>query len=138
MQTSQSAVARLESRQHDAQLSTLTRYAEALGLSLKVADVDTPDAQERVPQPASGQAVESAIDGLDIPSQEAAYVPLVGRIAAGGPILAEEQVEDILPLRRWGYRVVTALTRRFALECALTPRLGIVTTWSTDMEADNA
>src|SRR5579875_3275572 len=38
--------------------------------------------------------------GLDIPSQEAAYVPLVGRIAAGGPILAEEQVEDILPLPR--------------------------------------
>lgn len=34
MQTSQSAVARLESGQHDAQLSTLTRYAGALGLSL--------------------------------------------------------------------------------------------------------
>ncbi len=39
-------------------------------------------------------------DGLDIPSQEAAYVPLVGRIAAGGPILAEEQVEDVFPLPR--------------------------------------
>lgn len=26
------------------------------------------------------------------------YVPLVGRIAAGGPILAEERVEDIFPL----------------------------------------
>jgi repressor LexA len=35
---------------------------------------------------------------LDIPSQEAAYVPLVGRIAAGGPVLAEEYVEDIFPL----------------------------------------
>lgn len=34
----------------------------------------------------------------DITSQEAAYVPLVGRIAAGGPILAEEAVEDIFPL----------------------------------------
>ena len=30
------------------------------------------------------------IPGIDIPSQEAAYVPLVGRIAAGGPILAEQ------------------------------------------------
>ena len=39
-------------------------------------------------------------DGLDIASQEATYVPLVGRIAAGTPILAEEQVEDILPLPR--------------------------------------
>jgi repressor LexA len=43
---------------------------------------------------------ELTADGLDIPSQEATYVPLVGRIAAGVPILAEEQVEDILPLPR--------------------------------------
>jgi repressor LexA len=28
----------------------------------------------------------------------ASYVPLVGRIAAGGPILAEEAVEDVFPL----------------------------------------
>ena len=34
MQTSQSAVARLESGRHDTQLSTLARYTEALGLSL--------------------------------------------------------------------------------------------------------
>ena len=39
-------------------------------------------------------------DGLDIPSQEAAYVPLVGRIAAGSPIVAEEAVEDVFPLPR--------------------------------------
>ena len=37
---------------------------------------------------------------MNIASQEAAYVPLIGRIAAGGPILAEEQVEDIFPLPR--------------------------------------
>jgi len=37
---------------------------------------------------------------MNIASQEAAYVPLVGRIAAGGPILAEESVEDIFPLPR--------------------------------------
>ena len=36
--------------------------------------------------------------GLDITSQEAAYVPLVGRIAAGTPVLAEETIEDIFPL----------------------------------------
>ena len=35
---------------------------------------------------------------FDIPSQEAAYVPLVGRIAAGGPVLAEQRVEDVFPL----------------------------------------
>ena len=37
---------------------------------------------------------------MDIASQEAAYVPMVGRIAAGGPILAEEHIEDIFPLPR--------------------------------------
>jgi repressor LexA len=37
---------------------------------------------------------------MDIASQEAAYVPLIGRIAAGGPILAEEAIEDIFPLPR--------------------------------------
>src|ERR1700685_3357260 len=37
---------------------------------------------------------------MDITSQEAAYVPLVGRIAAGGPILAEQAIEDIFPLPR--------------------------------------
>ncbi len=40
------------------------------------------------------------IPGFDIPSQEAAYVPLVGRIAAGGPILAEQAIEDVFPLPR--------------------------------------
>lgn len=29
-----------------------------------------------------------------------AYVPMVGRIAAGGPILAEERVEEVMPLPR--------------------------------------
>src|SRR4051812_3785655 len=31
---------------------------------------------------------------------EAAYVPMVGRIAAGGPILAEETLEEVFPLPR--------------------------------------
>jgi len=37
---------------------------------------------------------------MDIASQEATYVPLVGRIAAGTPITADQQVEDIFPLPR--------------------------------------
>jgi repressor LexA len=37
-------------------------------------------------------------EGLDIASQEATYVPLVGSIAAGQPVLAAEAVEDIFPL----------------------------------------
>jgi len=31
---------------------------------------------------------------------EAAYVPVVGRIAAGGPILADQRVEEVFPLPR--------------------------------------
>jgi repressor LexA len=40
------------------------------------------------------------IQGIDIPSQKAVHVPLVGRIAAGAPIVAEDAVEDIYPLPR--------------------------------------
>src|ERR1700722_11961457 len=48
----------------------------------------------------SAEVTELSADGLDIASQEATYVPLVGRIAAGVPITAEQQVEDIFPLPR--------------------------------------
>jgi repressor LexA len=41
---------------------------------------------------------QSATDTTGKPS--ASYVPLIGRIAAGGPILAEESVEDVFPLPR--------------------------------------
>lgn len=45
-------------------------------------------------------AAESAVDLTDSGDARpaAAYVPVVGRIAAGGPILAEQVVEDVFPL----------------------------------------
>ncbi len=47
-------------------------------------------------------ASESLIDetGVGDNRPAASYVPVVGRIAAGGPILAEEVVEDVFPLPR--------------------------------------
>ena len=36
----------------------------------------------------------------DVVRQRVAHVPLVGRIAAGGPILAEQSVDDVFPLPR--------------------------------------
>ena len=48
--------------------------------------------------PAVRPETEEPEAALDIASQDAAYVPLIGRIAAGGPILAEEAIEDIFPL----------------------------------------
>lgn len=43
-------------------------------------------------------AVGETLAGDDRPAP--AYVPLVGRIAAGGPILAEQSVDEVLPLPR--------------------------------------
>ena len=65
-------------------------------------EVRHPDAG-RVPE------VAGAYDGGSEPYDEtgsgdarppAAFVPVVGRIAAGGPILAEEVVEDVFPMPR--------------------------------------
>ena len=43
---------------------------------------------------------ESSYDETDVGDArpEATYVPMVGRIAAGGPILAEETLDDVFPL----------------------------------------
>jgi repressor LexA len=38
--------------------------------------------------------------GIGDERPEATYVPVLGRIAAGGPILAEERVEEIMPMPR--------------------------------------
>jgi repressor LexA len=46
--------------------------------------------------PETGESIDDTGAGDAMPA--ANYVPLVGRIAAGGPILAEERVEEIFPL----------------------------------------
>ena len=47
-------------------------------------------------------AEEGSVDESDIGDAmpPATYVPMVGRIAAGGPILADERVEEVFPLPR--------------------------------------
>jgi repressor LexA len=58
-------------------------------------DVRLPgDAGGETGQPAT--AVPTGTDEVPAPT----YVPLVGRIAAGGPVLAEQAVEDVFPLPR--------------------------------------
>ncbi|MDO9380385.1 MAG: transcriptional repressor LexA [Nocardioidaceae bacterium] len=51
---------------------------------------------------AVGSASEAEYDETDLGNDRPVptYVPMVGRIAAGGPILAEERVEDVFPLPR--------------------------------------
>jgi repressor LexA len=48
---------------------------------------------------ASGPVVTTDVAGSDA-LPEPTFVPVLGRIAAGGPILAEEAVEDVFPLPR--------------------------------------
>jgi repressor LexA len=40
------------------------------------------------------------ITGIGDSMPEATYVPVIGRIAAGGPILAEQSIEEVFPLPR--------------------------------------
>ncbi|MFL6094954.1 MAG: transcriptional repressor LexA [Blastococcus sp.] len=49
--------------------------------------------------PHSAAAAELAA-GAETQGSVPTYVPLVGRIAAGGPVLAEQAVEDVFPLPR--------------------------------------
>lgn len=46
------------------------------------------------------EELDGDITGINDATPSAAMVPVVGRIAAGGPILAEEAVEDVFPLPR--------------------------------------
>jgi repressor LexA len=56
-------------------------------------EVRSPDALAHAVDRAGGD-----VTGIGDARPAAAYVPVVGRIAAGGPILAEEVVEDVFPL----------------------------------------
>jgi repressor LexA len=53
---------------------------------------------EVVPPAVAEQATDEADENAARP--QPAYVPVVGRIAAGGPILAEQAVEEVFPLPR--------------------------------------
>jgi repressor LexA len=56
-------------------------------------EVRSPDVLAHADDQAGGD-----VTGIGDSRPAAAYVPVVGRIAAGGPILAEEVVEDVFPL----------------------------------------
>jgi repressor LexA len=56
-----------------------------------------PERQSAARPAGSGRAFEAPVDAS---APEPTYVPVLGRIAAGGPILAEQSVEAVFPLPR--------------------------------------
>jgi repressor LexA len=70
----------------------------------RAVDVRPPDPtpQRATARPARGRPAVEADDeaAARFARPMPAYVPVVGRIAAGGPVLAEEYVEDVFPLPR--------------------------------------
>jgi repressor LexA len=55
----------------------------------------------RPPEPAPEESAYGEVEAGTAEARPApSYVPVVGRIAAGGPILAEEAIEDVFPLPR--------------------------------------
>lgn len=50
--------------------------------------------------PSKPRAIEILKDGASQPPKRVVNVPVLGRIAAGYPLLAEENVEDVFPLPR--------------------------------------
>ena len=77
------------------QLRTLERkgYLRRDANRPRAVDVRAVDDPSRLPAPAVTTDVAGS-DVLPVPT----FVPVLGRIAAGGPILAEEAVEDVFPL----------------------------------------
>ncbi|NED93798.1 transcriptional repressor LexA [Phytoactinopolyspora alkaliphila] len=67
-------------------------------------DPHRPRALEVLAPPRDGEGQPPLADGDiapdDVTLPAPSYVPLVGRIAAGGPVLAEQAVEDVFPLPR--------------------------------------
>ncbi len=63
----------------------------------RAVDVRRPEEQRST---RAAQASRPAADDQPADAPTPTYVPVVGRIAAGGPILAEEAIEDVFPLPR--------------------------------------
>jgi len=74
----------------------------------------------------SGQGPSAPYDDTDVhdAAPAPAYVPVVGRIAAGGPVLAEQRVEDVFPLPRQlvgeGTLFLLRVTGESMIEAAIT------------------
>jgi repressor LexA len=89
-----------------------------------------------VADPADSQSAGPA-DG-DIAGHRVARVPLVGRIAAGGPILADQSIEDIVPLPRQlvgeGQLIMLRVVGDSMINAAIADRDWVVVRRESDVE----
>ncbi|NIJ06259.1 transcriptional repressor LexA [Frigoribacterium faeni] len=80
-------------------LSSVTHQLNQLELAGRIRrDPNRPRALEVLGDPAPAAPVTNILSTSD--DGDTAHVPMVGRIAAGIPITAEQQVEDVMPLPR--------------------------------------
>jgi len=82
------------------QLTTLERkgYIRRDPNRPRAVDVRQPDSAAAATRAPAPEPADEEAERFARPA--ATYVPVVGRIAAGGPVLAEEYVEDVFPLPR--------------------------------------
>ena len=94
---------------------------------------DAPAAEER-----PARQPEPAVPAFDIPSQEPAYVPWVGHIAAGGPILAKQVIEDTFPLPKQlvgeGEHLILQVRGDSMIDAAITDGDWVVVRRESDVE----
>jgi repressor LexA len=64
----------------------------------RAVEVLTPEAPAQLPGALPDEHADADPTGFGDQRPAPAYVPVIGRIAAGGPILAEERVEDVFAL----------------------------------------
>jgi repressor LexA len=89
-------------------------------------------------------AVVRSLNGLpgrpraDAAEDQLAHVPLAGRIAAGGPILAEQLIEDVIPLPRQlvgdGNLIMLTVAGDSMIDAAITDGDWVVVRRETDIE----
>ena len=127
IQTSQSAIARLESGRHDVQLSTLTRYAGALGLSLDLAGD---------PQAPAGDSAENPRPHADARPE--------GRPGVSAMITRVPDRSDPDHVLTWRQRKVLQVIRDFVQERGYPPSMreigeavGLASTSSVALQLEN-
>jgi repressor LexA len=90
--------------------------------------------------PLTGSAIQQHADQVcsDIEARGVAQVPLVGRIAAGPPILADQSTEDIIPLPRQlvgeGDLIVLKVAGDSMIDAAITDGDWVVVRRESDVE----